>query len=36
VGHPHGAIVGDDIAVHAERDLAAWEAEGFANVLAVV
>lgn len=36
VGEPHGAIVGDDIAVHAKRNLATWEAEGFANVLAVV
>ena len=36
VRQPHGAIVSDDITVHAERDLAAWEAEGFANVLAVV
>src|SRR6187401_1847542 len=29
VGEPHGAISSDDIAVHAERDLTAGEAEGF-------
>ena len=36
VGEPHGAISSDDIAVHAERDLTAGEAEGFANVLDVI
>ncbi len=33
---PHGAIVSDDIAVHAQADLAAGEAQRFANVLAVL
>jgi hypothetical protein len=36
VREPQRAIVRDDIAVYAERNLAAREAESFANVLNVI
>ena len=36
VREPDGAIISDDIAVHAQRDLAAGKAERMADVLAVL
>ena len=35
IGQPHCAIVGDDVAVHAQRDLAAGKAQRLADVFGV-
>lgn len=35
VGEMHGAVIADDIAIHAEGDLTAWKGQLLANVLGI-